>query len=124
MHSASQQGETIQSLHSWIEKRREGSDVKKLRRSGSSLRSVLKEINEKYKSSNSDTKAETSVKVSDGLLAADKFASRVESVEEKQFIHGLKRKIAFLRHAFRQSDASASGVVNGAEFKSTLMRTG
>jgi hypothetical protein len=44
--------------------------------------------------------------------------------EDSELIESLKGKMAYLRHTLNKADASASGVVNGAEFKSSLLKAG
>lgn len=44
--------------------------------------------------------------------------------EDRKFIDSLKTKINYLRHKLNRADASGSGCVNGAEFKSTLLKAG
>ena len=91
----------------------------------SSLRSVLQRMKEKYRAE--ETRPQTmspESSVPSKVTTVDPSSEKPMKPEDKAFIDGLKTKINYLRHKLNQADASSSGCVNGAEFKSTLLKAG
>ena len=91
----------------------------------SSLRSVLHKMKDKYKSEQAIVP--DFVPEHPTSRPAKAIETRKEEylrTEDREFIDGLKTKINYLRHKLNRADASGSGCVNGAEFKSTLLKAG
>lgn len=109
-----------QSLHHFVEKRVPSES--RVDGADRSLRATLKRMNDKYKQSLLE--GPSSVSHSESTAAPSLTVHAQRSSEDKAFVDSLKNKIVYLRHAFRQADASHSGTVNAAEFRSTMTRAG
>lgn len=111
---------TTQSLQQLIESK-PPLDPQSARKNGPSLRSVLVRMNETYKASSSTTPFKIDVPTETKKIA---LIDSSYKAEDTAFLDRLKTGIVQLRHTLKKSDASGSGLVNGAEFKACMIQSG